>query len=186
MKRHQPLKVSDPSPSGGRLVVVALCAMTCAVPLVYPPPGVYGYGHMLKLLVLHLCIALASLGWLWQTRWGRDPRLTSGPLLLSALCLMGVVLLSAPGAPHPLGTLAELLDQAALIVLLFIAAQALPLQRTGPILWTSATTGLGVALIGILQYHNLAFVNIPTNGPPSATFGYRNYAAMYLICAMPL
>jgi O-antigen ligase len=54
------------------------------------------------------------------------------------------------------------------------------------LLWPSAVAGLIVALIGILQYHDLAFLGIPTNGHPSSTFGYRNFAAMYLVCALPL
>ncbi|MBT4139494.1 MAG: tetratricopeptide repeat protein [Candidatus Latescibacteria bacterium] len=53
-------------------------------------------------------------------------------------------------------------------------------------LWTGLITGLTVSIIGILQYHNIAFTQIPSTGQPSATFGYRNFAAMYLIPLIPL
>ena len=53
-------------------------------------------------------------------------------------------------------------------------------------MWGSAVTGLVVALVGILQYHNLGFLGIPSAALPSATFGNRNLAAMYLVCAIPI
>ena len=43
--------------------------------------------------------------------------------------------------------------------------------------------------MGMLQYYNILQdlnIHIPSTGHPSATFGYRNFAAMYLICAIPL
>ena len=100
----------DAPPPGARLVVVALCLMVCAVPLTLPS-GVYEPVFSPKWFALHLCIALACLGWLFKTRWGRDARLTSSPLLLPALCGVGVALLSAPATTHPLDTLVELANQ---------------------------------------------------------------------------
>ncbi len=168
-----------------RLTQVALCGMVCAVPLVYWQ-GIYDYFLLPKLFMFYLCLALACLGWLIQTRWGRDIRLTPGPLLLPALCLVGVALLSSVGATHPLDTLVELVNQVALLILLLVVASALTLQNCRPVLWSSALTGLAVALIGILQYHGLNIFGIPSNAPPSATFANRNLAAEYLICALPL
>ncbi len=170
---------------GTSLTLWALCLMVIAVPLVYLN-GIYEYSLMPKRFALHLCIALALLGWLVQTGWGRSPRLVSSPLLLPLFCLIGAALLSTPATTHPLDTLVELTYQLALIALTLVTANALPLERLRPLLWTNAAAGLIVALLGILQYHDLAPVAIPTNGHPSATFGYRNFAAMYLICAIPL
>ncbi|MBT3602068.1 MAG: tetratricopeptide repeat protein [Candidatus Latescibacteria bacterium] len=45
--------------------------------------------------------------------------------------------------------------------------------------------GLLVSLIGIAQYLGWAFHTIPTVGNPSATFGYRNFAASYAVLLIP-
>jgi tetratricopeptide (TPR) repeat protein len=159
--------------------------MVFAVPLVYLP-GIYDYFLLPKLFAFYLCLALACLGWLIQTRWGQNAPLARSPLLLPALCLMAVALLSSAGTTHPLDTLVELVNQAALVILLLVAASTLTLHNCRPVLWSSALTGLAVALIGILQYHGLDIFGIPSNAPPSATFANRNLAAEYLICAIPL
>ena len=169
---------------GTRLTLGALCLMLVAVPLIYTT-GIYEYSLMPKRLALHACISLALLGWLIQTGFSRHLRLASSPLLLPLFCFMGIALLSTPGTTHPLDSLVELTGQAALIGLVLVTANALPSKRLNTLLRANAAAGLTVALIGILQYHNLAFTGLPTNGHPSATFGYRNFAAMYLICAIP-
>lgn len=46
-------------------------------------------------------------------------------------------------------------------------------------------TGAIVSIIGICQYFGWAFSTIPTVGNPSATFGYRNFAASYLVVLLP-
>ncbi|MSS72224.1 MAG: tetratricopeptide repeat protein [Candidatus Latescibacteria bacterium] len=180
-----PSQTPDASPLGARIVVGALCLMVGVVPLAYLT-DVYECVASPKLFVLHLCIALACLGWLLQTRRGRNLRLVSTPLLLPALCWVGVGLLSAPSTAHPLDTFSELTNQAALLVLFFVVANTLTLEYLKPVLWASAGAGLTVALIGILQYHGLAFLDIPSAALPSATFGNRNFAAEYLVCAIPL
>ena len=68
--------------------------MFCAVPLIVLPQ-VYDSAILPKLLAFHLCLALACLGWLARTGWGRSVRVPPSPLFLPALCLMGVALLSA-------------------------------------------------------------------------------------------
>lgn len=181
--------------------MVALCLMICAVPLILPV-GVYEPVYAPKFFALHLCIALACLGWLLQSRWGRNLRPISSPLLLPALCYMAVALLSAPATTHPLDTAVELLNQAALLILCCVAASALTFQGLRLVLGVSAGAGLVVGLLGILQYHDLAapvaallqvfqgygvtLFDIASAAPPSATFVNRNFAAEYLICAIPL
>ncbi len=159
--------------------------MVCAVPLAFSSE-IYEPAWVPKLLALHLCVALACLGWLLQTRRRQDLCPISSPLLPPALCLMGIALLSALGTPHPPEAMAKLLNQATLLVLLWVVANALSTEQFRPMLWSSALTGLAVALIGVLQYHGLAFLGIPSAAPPSATFVNRNFAAEYLICAIPL
>ena len=94
------------SKTGSYITLGALCLMVGAVPLAYVPfpflypSPIFEYSLMPKRFVLHICIALAVLGWLVQARWGRALRLTSSPLVLPALCFVGVALLSASATTH--------------------------------------------------------------------------------------
>lgn len=159
--------------------------MVSAVPLIYLP-GLYAFVWAPKHLVLNFCIALTCLGWIVHILRLRRVSLVSTPLFLPLICFLGVAVLSAPGSTHSLDTLTELSKNAALIVLLVVVANSLSLEQIRPILWASSATGLVVGMVGVLQYHGLAVSWIPSAAPPSATFGNRNFAAEYLICAIPL
>ncbi len=185
MKKTKRATDSRPAPRGERLPVIALCLMVGVVPLAMWP-GVYEFVLLPKLLTLHVCIALCCLGWLFRHAWGRDLRWASSPLTLPATCWMGIGLLATVSAAHPLEAAVVLLDQAVLLILMFVAAITVPLERLTPALWVSAAVGLLVALVGILQYHGLAFLDIPSVAPPGVTFANRNLAAEYLVCAAPL
>ncbi len=165
---------------GARLIVGALCLMVCAVPLVLPR-GIYEPAFSPKFFSLHLSIAMAGLGWIIQTRWGRNFRVSFNPLLIPALGFLCAALLSAPSTTHPLDTLVEVVNLAALFVLFFVVANTLSPEQIRPILLTSSVTGLVVAVIGILQFHGLAFLDIPSCSSPQ-----RHLAADYLVCAIPL
>ena len=171
--------------SGNPLVLGPFCLVVFAVPLVYLE-GIYDYVLIPKLLVFHICIALGCVGWIARAPWGREVRLVSSPVTLPIICYFGFALVSAWGTSHPLDSVAELSYQASLVVLYFLSANLISFQSLRSVLWASGTAGLVVATIGILQYHSLAFLEIPTNAHPSATFGNRNLAAMYLVCAIPL
>jgi O-antigen ligase len=61
-------------------------------------------------------------------------------------------------------------------------------HRDHLLIWTRclAVALLVISGIGIGQYLNLAFLEWPTAGLPSATFSYRNMLAMYLVAGIPL
>ena len=171
--------------AGSIVTVAALCLMSFTIAVVYIP-GIYEYAMLPKWLAFHVCLALGCAGWLVRMGWSRDTGFISSPLNLPALCYLGVGLVSAHATTHPVDTLVELINLASLIILFFLAANGLTPKGLRPVLWTSAVVGLIVALIGILQYHHLAFSGIPSNAIPSGTFANRNLAAEYLICAIPL
>ena len=56
------------------------------------------------------------------------------------------------------------------------------------LLWSRVTAvALGiVSALGVAQYVGVASTLIPSAGLPSSTFFYRNFAAMYLVLALPL
>ena len=171
---------------GSTLITVSLSAMVVSVPLVYME-GVYEYALLPKRLALHVFITLALIGWFLQSGLGKDFRQCSSPLHLPIICLLCTALLSTPRTTHPLDSLVQLAYQGSFLALFWIAAHAMSVGRLVTLLWANAIVGLLVAVIGILQYQGLEILlRIPSNGQPSATFGYRNFAAMYLVCALPL
>lgn len=177
---------------GNRITLGALVLMVFAIPFAYLPfpliytEPIYEYSLIPKRFIFHICISIALLGWLVQAGFARQLRCIASPIILPLFCFLGVSLLSTLSSTHPLDSLVELTHQIALTCLVLVTANTLSSKNFILLLKTNAATGLALALIGILQYQNLAFDNLPTNGMPSATFGYRNFAAMYLICSIPL
>ena len=147
-------------------------------------PGIFNYAQLPKQALLCGSVALCCVGWRAQTG-EKKPLRSSSPWLPGGLWL-GTGLLSAFAAGYPYEAAGELLGQAILLILMFVVASALSFDRLTPVWWTGALTGLGVGLIGILQYHSLSFIRIPSNAPPSVTFANRNLAAEYLIGAIPI
>ncbi len=75
----------------------------------------------------------------------------------------------------------------AMLTSLYFAFSRLTERKNLPLwTWCISLATIVVSIIGICQYLNLAFLQWPTAGLPSATFSYRNLLAMYLIVAVPV
>lgn len=172
----------DTATLGDRVVVAGLCLMVVGVPLVLWQ-GLYQYELLPKRLGMHLGIALCCAGWILR---GRQVQLPSRRLLLPALCWMAVSVLAAVATTHLLDTSVELVNQATLLALFLVVASTTHPADLRPVWWAAVLTGAAVAVIGMLQYHGLAFLDIPASVQPSATFANRNLAAEYLICVVPV
>jgi tetratricopeptide (TPR) repeat protein/O-antigen ligase len=67
-----------------------------------------------------------------------------------------------------------------------LAAHALTHNSIRAVCAAGAAAGAIVSCIGIAQFFGWGFSWIPTVGNPSATFGYRNFAASYLVASIPV
>lgn len=155
------------------------------VPLVYFH-DLFAFTLLPKRLVFFAGLTLMSLGWFLRLLKHESFKLPSPVIFTCLVGYLSVVIFSSIQTTHPLDSLVEIAFQLALAHLFFIATISFNKDDVSVLLWTIVGTGLLVSIIGILQYHNLAFQTIPSNGHPSATFGYRNFAAMYLIGAVPI
>ncbi len=185
MKKNTPLTASRPVPPGERLVALSLCGMVTGVPLAIWP-GLFNYAQLPKQALLSVSASFCCLGWLMRTGWGKQVRWSARTPGLPGALWLGVGVLSAFAAGHPFEAAGELLIQAVLLILMCAVADTISFERLTPVWWACALTGLGVGLVGILQYHSLSFIPLPSNAPPSVTFANRNLAAEYLIGAIPL
>lgn len=89
-------------------------------------------------------------------------------------------------ATNPTEALLQLSQYITLFTIPFLVVQTLSATQISQLTKYIPWVGLPIALIGIAQYHGLAFDTIPTNANPSATFFHRNAAAEYLIVVLPL
>jgi tetratricopeptide (TPR) repeat protein/O-antigen ligase len=167
------------------LLRIALCITFGIVPLIYFPE-IYAFTLLPKRLAFFIGMVFISLGWLIRILKSESRSFSHSPAITCLIGLSIIAIVSLYQTTHPLDSLFEIAYQLALVNLFFIAASTLTKDDVFALLWTITLTGLMVSIIGILQYHNLAFTDIPSNGHPSSTFGYRNFAAMYLIGAIPL
>ena len=107
------------------------------------------------------------------------------PFLFPILVYFLLLSASALWAVNPFRSV-HLLAQHITLFCFFIAVSAtLHLTDLPRILRVAALAGGLVALIGILEYHGLLPITLPSTGRPSSTFMFRNLAAHYLITNLP-
>ena len=163
--------------------LLAIVGLLIVVPLAYTT-DIFAYTLLPKRLAFSIFAAIAALGWL--TTSARDcwtiPFQTPA-IGLSVLCLFALI--SLVNATNLWVAGSELVFLLTLVGLFFVGQRATDRDTK---IWTLTilVTGAAVSIVGILQYHDLAFTHIPSNGQPSATFGYRNFAAMYLVAVLPI
>jgi tetratricopeptide (TPR) repeat protein len=152
-------------------------------PLAYTT-DIFDYALLPKRLALFVFLVLAAAGWLLVAGQSRNSLAISTPTCLLML-YCGLAALSMVNATAPAVRIAELLFHLALASLFLIGTTA---SKRDIKIWMTtlvATAGL-LSVVGILQFFDLALTWIPSNGYPSATFGYRNFAAMFLVGVIPV
>lgn len=167
---------------GDRLATWAITAMILIVPLIYAT-DMYAYTLLPKRMVFALCVVVAAIGWLVTILQEKETLTASLPAIcLGVFC--GLAVLSLVNVTNVTVAIVELTFFLTLAGLFYIGTRASGVSVDH---WTIAImlAGAVVSVIGILQYHGLAFTRIPSNGQPSATFGYRNFAAMFLVAVIP-
>jgi len=137
-----------------------------------------------KLLVSQFLVLLFALVWLAAgLRGDNGPRLL--PLDIPVFLFFAFHLISWPSAINPFKTALEL-SRAGMATILYLAVSR-TFQFSSLRSWLSAAsvTAAVVSVVGIAEYVGVDF-QIRSSGYPSATFFYRNFAAMYLIVILPL
>ncbi|MEE2753446.1 MAG: tetratricopeptide repeat protein [Candidatus Latescibacterota bacterium] len=169
--------------AGRHLTTLSIAGLLAIVPLAYTT-DIYDYNILPKRLALFVGTALAAIGWLlYSLRTNNKITISRAHYFLSSFCLLAT--LSLVNVTNFDAGLAELLFQYALVCLFVIGSGAKD-RDTRIWLMTRTVTGGLISVIGILEYFDIAFTWIPSNGHPSATFGFRNFAAMFLVGVIPV
>ena len=178
-----PPKSTPHSPSP--LARNAFLFLAAGVPLIYHA-GLYEFSLLPKRLLIQVALLALSCAWALDVRAGRTA-LRSSPLYLPIFCYLLWSLLSISQATHPLSGLVAIGHQLTFVFLFLLAFHLFPTEALPAFLRISAGIGIFVSLIGMAEWHGIGAEWLPlSNGRPSATFAYRNFAAAYLIMNLPL
>jgi Flp pilus assembly protein TadD/O-antigen ligase len=173
-----------------------------AVPLVYLPdvlpralglrliplsmPAVFDFVLLPKLLLLQglLVVALTVSG---PDPWQNTTRPAGrGPLTLPILVYVLLSVASVLWTPNPVEGTWQASVLLTMLALFTVVSLGVSTERLPGLMGLAAATGALISCIGIAQYFGWAYADIPTVGNPSATFGYRNFAASYLVATIPI
>lgn len=163
-----------------RFTLLSGVYLVVAVPLVFNELA-YDTALWEKLIVAHIVALRFALAWcLHPGRW----RLEAFDIPL--LMLLAWFAASWTMAINPVRSGLEVIRVLLVVVLYAAVARTYRPSFLGP--WTGA---IGIALavvsfLGVCQYLGLGFTEIRSAGMPSATFLYRNFAAMYVVSALPV
>ncbi len=177
-----PTVEGDPPGSAGcRWSVVVILAV---VPLAFTREA-YDPALYTKLIVVMACSTALAVSWAW---WAWKGHTVPGAAWLD---LPVLIYAAATGLAYlaSINTVrggVELAKVAAGVAIYFSVSRcASPRDLT---LWSrvNSVTLAVVSAIGIAQYLGIGHTFIPTAGIPSSTLFFRNFAAMYLVLALPL
>ena len=163
------------------LTTRALSALVLLAPLVYWT-SLRDYTLPPRLLILQIVLALTLATWL--TSGVRTLRLPAFGLPATVYLLVSAV--SLLYATDPAAGLLELTKILSGFLLFVVVANHLQKDGVLRILNVWVLTGAAISLLGIAEHLGWRPFLIPSAGLPSATLGYRNIAAMYLIQSIPM
>ncbi len=174
------------SPLSERIGRIGLLALFALVPLVHNA-DLYAFALLPKRLLVQVAVLIIALFWVLDHRAGRVPSLRTTPLNLPAVCYLLISTLALSQALNPVSGLLSLSHQMVFVLLFCTVVGAFRVDAIPQLLRIGAGVGILVSIIGILEGRgfNLAWFPV-SNGRPSATFAYRNFAASYLIMNIPL
>jgi O-antigen ligase len=163
-----------------RLTLLSGVYLVVAVPLAFNQAA-HDTAIWEKLAVLHVIVLRFCLAWCFS-----ETRLRRFALDVPALILLAWVAVSWTQAINPMKSGLEVIRVLLAVTLYAAVARTYRLSFLKP--WTAAlSVTLGVvSIVGIGQYLGFEATEVRSAGYPSATFWYRNFAAMYVISVLPI
>lgn len=134
-----------------------------------------------KLLLLHAGIAMLAV---LALRGLAQP--ATHPLLLPLIAAIALHLLSTTQSVNRVESLIVISHRVALLSACILGVALIDRRHIVLLFQTIGTASTIVSLIGIAQYSGVAGLNLPSTGMPSATLGYRNFAAAFVIVSLPI
>lgn len=166
--------------TASRLPASLVSVMLIGLPLAIVSESVHP-GYYPKLLLLHAgLVVLAFSAFRMRSPFPRSTLL----LPVSAFLLVNV--LSVTQAVNRVESVVILSHRFALLATFLLIVTLIDRRQLTGLFQVVCATSAVTSLIGIGQYAGLAGLDLPSAGMPSATFGYRNFAAAFTIATIPL
>ena len=154
------------------------------IPLVFDA-DLYRFAYLPKLVVLQVGVLLLATVIARNLSSGRA-MWNSSPTFLPAVLYLLLSLCSVGAATNVFTATAFLAYQLTLFLLYVVVSQTTTDVGIERVVRWACATGTVFSLIGILEFWGVDTSAIPSNGRPSSTFAYRNFAGTYLIALLPL
>jgi len=156
-----------------------------AVPLAYAHNG-HDIILYIKLLVTQMGTLFMTVAWLIGTSRGDIPHKRYSLDLPFLLFLLINILSWTILSINPFKSGLVVIKVFTFVTLYFAITRTFHTSFLKPWIYVIAIVTAVVSVIGICQYFAIGFLWLRTTGLPSATFGLRNLAGMYLIGAIPI
>ena len=160
-------------------------ALFVLVPLVYMG-NLYTFDLLPKRLLVQIALLALSVSFLIDLRAGRIPGFHKTRFNLPVLVYLTLSVLAFAQALNPVAALIDLSHQLTFALLFLILVATFPAASISSLLRAAAVVGIAVSVLGILESRGVPMGWLPSSGRPSATFGYRNFAASFLVMNIPL
>jgi O-antigen ligase len=171
------------------MIVMVLLAFVLPLAMV---PGLYEFAMIPKAVVV--CVASLFAMLVFHTTVSRRYRVgdSHAPIkgtgiILAILVFMIFVNISCIGATDKSAALSDALFQCSLVAIFLSLSQCARMKHWFVAFLVMLSTAAAVAVVGILQYHGKAFMELPFSSLyPAVTFSNRNLVSEYLICVLPI
>ena len=138
-----------------------------------------------KFLVAHIIVIRMAAGWVGVSWLGRE-RVGRFFLDVPILLYLALACFSWLYAINPLKSGMEVIRILIAATIYFSVSRTYRPEFRDTWLAASSVSLAAISVIGVAQYLGLGFLDWRSAGLPSSTFFYRNYAAMFVILALPL
>ena len=177
MKR--PRNTSSPAPPVLRYVVPGLF---CLVPLVFDS-DLYRLALLPKLLLIQAGLLILGI---YITTGERLTWRPPGTLLPATLLVLWSIIATFSADISVYNATAFMSHQVTFFLGFVLISQTVTIDTWDRLVRWACASGILFSLIGCLEFWGVDVSAIPSNGRPSSTFAYRNFAATYLAATLPL
>ena len=179
------MKRKPPPSTFNRAALVVIPGLFAAVPLVFDA-DLYSFSLLPKRILLQVALFLIATLWARELTTQNADR-PPGPVFLPAIAFRAWSVLSVLFADlNTFTATAFLSHQVTFFFVYLVITQTATSTSIDRIVWWGTLSALLFSGIGILEFWGFDTSTIPSNGRPSSTFEYRNFAASYLLAALPL
>ena len=178
-------KHTESVPLTNRVAMILIPGLFAALPLVFDA-DLYRFALLPKQILLQIALLALTIVWIRDLGQQTVTWSPSRTFLPATLFFFWSTISVVFADLNVFGATTFLSHQITFYLLFVVVSQVSSLQTIDRAINWSCVSGILFSLIGILEFWGVDISAIPSNGRPSSTFAYRNFAASYLVAILPL